>query len=134
MRKITILLAGLFVLADAGPLWAQTVSDTGLETVIVTARKRAEDAQSVPISITAYNQSDLDRLNIKTIEDLKYSAPSVYVAPTTFRQDTLNVTIRGQRNFDAPSGGGNPGLGFDTATAIYKDGVYRPSRSCAKTR
>ena len=42
-------------------------------------------------------------------------APSVYVAPTTFRQDTLNVTIRGQRNFDSPSGGGNPGLAFDTA-------------------
>ena len=52
------------------------------------------------------------------------SRPSVYIAPTTFRQDTLNITIRGQRNFDAPSGGGNPGLGFDTASAVYKDGVY----------
>jgi iron complex outermembrane receptor protein len=125
MRKIALLLSGLFVMADASPLLAQTSeSDGGLETVIVTARKRAEDAQTVPISITAYNQGDLDRLNINTIEDLKYSAPSVYVAPTAFRQDTLNVTIRGQRNFDAPSGGGNPGLGFDTASAIYKDGVY----------
>ena len=44
--------------------------------------------------------------------------------PTAFRQDTLNVTIRGQRNFDSPSGGGNPGLAFDTASAVYKDGVY----------
>jgi iron complex outermembrane receptor protein len=85
---------------------AQTSDSThtqvaGLETIIVTARKRAEDQQVVPISITAYDQSDLDRLNIRTIEDLRYSAPSVYIAPTTFRQDTLNVTIRGQRDFDS---------------------------------
>ena len=96
----------------------------GLETIIVTARKRAEDAQIVPIAITAFDQAMLDKLNVNTIEDLKYVTPSVYIAPTTFRQDTLNITIRGQRNFDAPSGGGNPGLGFDTASSVYKDGVY----------
>ena len=107
----------------ASPAWAQA-SDTsttkvaGLEKVVVTARKRVEDEQAVPISITAFNQADLDKLGVKTIEDLKYVTPSVYIAPTTFRQDTLNVTIRGQRNFDAPSGGGNPGLGFDTASAV----------------
>jgi iron complex outermembrane receptor protein len=100
------------------------VSATALDTVIVTARKRAENEQQVPISITALSQDDLDRLNVRTIEDLRYVTPSVFIAPTTFRQDTLNITIRGQRNFDAPSGGGNPGLAFDTASAVYKDGVY----------
>ena len=123
MRKIGMLTASMACLMAAAPALAQTDS-SGLETVIVTARKVSENAQSVPISITAYNQDDLDALNVRTIEDLKYSAPSVYIAPTAFRQDALNVTIRGQRNFDAPSGGGNPGLAFDTATAIYKDGVY----------
>ncbi len=122
MRKIAILPAGLFTLFAAMPALAQ--NDALFETVIVTARKVAENVQSVPISISTYSQADLDRLGVKTIEDLKYSSPSVYIAPTAFRQDTLNVTIRGQRNFDAPSGGGNPGLAFDTATAIYKDGVY----------
>ena len=96
----------------------------GLEKIVVTARKREEDQQVVPISITALSQADLDKLSVKTIEDLKYVSPSVYIAPTAFRQDTLNITIRGQRNFDAPSGGGNPGLAFDTASAVYKDGVY----------
>jgi iron complex outermembrane receptor protein len=127
MRKIAMLSASVFALMGAMPAMAQSdnsSSSIGLETVIVTARKVQENAQTVPISITAYNQGDLDKLGVKTLEDLKYSAPSVYIAPTAFRQDTLNVTIRGQRNFDAPSGGGNPGLGFDTASAIYKDGVY----------
>jgi iron complex outermembrane receptor protein len=116
-----------FAQADATPDTAGTAPKTqvmALEKVVVTARKRQEDQQVVPISITAFNQADLDRLNVRTIEDLKYVSPSVYIAPTTFRQDTLNITIRGQRNFDAPSGGGNPGLGFDTASAVYKDGVY----------
>jgi iron complex outermembrane receptor protein len=103
---------------------ANSADGLGLENVVVTARKREEQAQVVPISITALSQADLDRLQVKTIEDLKYVSPSVYIAPTAFRQDALNITIRGQRNFDAPSGGGNPGLAFDTASAVYKDGVY----------
>jgi iron complex outermembrane recepter protein len=96
----------------------------GIETVIVTARKRAEDAQAVPISITALNQSDLDQLHVQTLQDLSSVAPSVDIEPSTFRQDTLNITIRGQRNFDSSGQGGNPGLSFDTASAVYVDGVY----------
>jgi len=95
---------------------------TGIETVIVTARKRAEDAQQVPIAITALDQASLEKLSVQTVEDLKYVAPSVYIAPTTFRQDTLNVTIRGQRDFDSSSG--QSVMSFDTAAAIYVDGVY----------
>jgi iron complex outermembrane receptor protein len=124
------LLAGLLASSALGlcaPAMAQSASAdhtvaAGLETVIVTARKRAEEEQAVPIAISAYNQSDLDKLNIKTIEDLRYSAPSVYIAPTTFRQDTLNVTIRGQRDFDSSSG--QSVMSFDPAAAIYMDGVY----------
>lgn len=103
---------------------ANGVTENAFETVMVDARKRTENAQLVPISISAYSQAELDQLNIKSIEDIRYSSPSLYIAPTSFRQDTLNITIRGQRNFDAPSGGGNSGLAFDTATAVYKDGVY----------
>ena len=120
--------SALWLGADVSPSSAQTTSGatsvTGLETVIVTARKRSENAQEVPISISAFNQDELTKLDVVTIQDLKTVSPSVYVQPTAFRQDTLNVTIRGQRNFDSPSGGGNPGLAFDTASAVYKDGVY----------
>ena len=121
---VTALWLGAGLAPSEAQTVTQTASATGLETVIVTARKRTENAQEVPISITALNQDELTKLNVQTIQDLKYVAPSVYIAPTTFRQDTLNITIRGQRNFDAPSGGGNPGLAFDTASAVYKDGVY----------
>lgn len=118
--------SALWLGAGMAPSAAQSNTQTAsaLETVVVTARKREENAQSVPISINAFNQDELSKLNVLTIQDLKTVSPSVYVQPTAFRQDTLNVTIRGQRNFDSPSGGGNPGLAFDTASAVYKDGVY----------
>jgi iron complex outermembrane receptor protein len=127
LKRLAALLLVSAAGAWAGPACAQAVADTtsrvaGLENVIVTARKRAEPEQSVPISITAYSQADLDRLDIRTIEDLRYSAPSVYIAPTTFRQDTLNVTIRGQRDFDSSSG--QSVMSFDPAAAVYMDGVY----------
>lgn len=132
MSKI-FLPALLAASALAGPVLAQTTQaqaqsdDTaapaqGLEKVVVTARKRAEVEQAVPIAITALNQTDLDRLNIRTVQDLTSVAPSVYVAPTTFRQDTLNVTIRGQRDFDSSSG--QSVMSFDPAAAVYMDGVY----------
>ncbi len=126
-------ISALWLGAGLAPSKAQTdtqtaatraAATTGFETVIVTARKRAEDAQTVPISITTFNQSDLDQLHVLTIQDLTSVAPSVDVEPSTFRQDTLNITIRGQRNFDSSSQGGNPGLSFDTASAVYVDGVY----------
>jgi iron complex outermembrane recepter protein len=111
----------------AGPAWAadnDAASPAGIETVVVTARKVAEDAQTVPIAITALSQADLDRLNVNTVADLQSVAPSVVIQPSTFRQDTLDIMLRGQRNYDSAHGDGNPGLDFDTATAIYQDGVY----------
>ena len=135
-KRLLLALLATTSLATAAPAIGQTAPPTdssqdaasagatGLETIIVTARKRSEDAQTVPISITALNQSDLDQLHVQTIQDLGSVAPSVDVEPSTFRQDTLNVTIRGQRNFDSSGQGGNPGLSFDTASAVYVDGVY----------
>lgn len=102
---------------------AANKTQTGsIEKVTVTARKRTEDEQAVPISITTFNQADLDKLNIKTIQDLTSATPSVYIAPTTFRQDTLDVTIRGQRDFDSSSG--QAVMSFDPSAPVYMDGVY----------
>jgi iron complex outermembrane receptor protein len=103
---------------SAGAAPAATAPATVFDEVVVTARKRDEVAQSVPISIDVFDQAAVNRLGVETLEDLRYSAPSVYMAPSTFRQDTLNITIRGQQNFQST------GLQFDTSTAVYVDGVY----------
>ncbi len=111
------LIAGAAQTAQAQTV-ALAAAETTFEPVFVTARKRAEEAQSVPISIDVFDQRSIERLGVQTLEDLRYSAPSLYVAPSTFRQDTINVAIRGQQNFPST------GLQFDTSTAVYADGVY----------
>ena len=123
MRKIWMVSASLAGLVAAMPQ-AVAQDSSGFETVIVTARKVAENAQTVPISITALNAADLEKLNINTNADLQSVTPSLVIQPSTFRQDTLDITIRGQHNFDSPSGGGNTALDFDPSVAVYQDGVY----------
>jgi iron complex outermembrane receptor protein len=102
----------------AAPADATASAPTAFDAVVVTARKREELAQSVPISMSTFDQNSVDRLNIQTLEDLRFSVPSLYAAPSTFREDTLNITIRGQQNFPST------GLQFDTSAAVYVDGVY----------
>jgi iron complex outermembrane receptor protein len=88
------------------------------EEIVVTARKRDENLQSVPIAITTFSASELAEKNVQTLADLKFVTPSVQVQPDTFRQDTINITIRGIRNFP-----GN-GVQYDTAAAVYVNGIY----------
>lgn len=90
----------------------------GFEEIIVTARKRVENIQIVPIAITAFSSQDLESRNVRSLGDLRFVTPSLSVQPDTFRQDTINITLRGLRNF--PSNG----IQFDTAAAIYTNGVY----------
>jgi iron complex outermembrane receptor protein len=109
---------GQGALAQVRPDAAPAAQATMFDTLIVTARKRDEAAQAVPIAIDVFDQKEVSRLGIQTLEDLRYNAPSFYAAPSTYRQDTLNITIRGQQNFQST------GLQFDTSTAVYVDGVY----------
>ena len=59
----------------------QTVSGSSrggvLEEIVVTARKKAESLQTVPISISAFTTADLELKAIDTIQDLSRFAPNL---------------------------------------------------------
>ncbi|MBV6423996.1 MAG: Vitamin B12 transporter BtuB [Steroidobacteraceae bacterium] len=83
-------------------LGADAEADTGgprIEEVVVTARRRAEDVQSVPISVTAISSDALRENSVSTILDLQSLAPSLNML--TFAEDPT-ISLRGQ-------GGFNPG-------------------------
>ena len=72
-------LAGLCVMSASV---AQTASQqagagTGIEEVIVTAQRREERLQDVPISVTAFSQEKLDSQGLKSIDDLTRLTPGV---------------------------------------------------------
>ncbi len=88
-----------------------------LEEVFVTAEKREESLQDVPISIVAFNQTALENLGISDIKDLAAKVPNVQVGEFTGSSTTLRLFIRGV-------GQGDVQVTQDPSVALYMDGVY----------
>lgn len=120
MKIQSALLASVAVSMLTGGAYAQTTStepansavknDTsGIEVVTVTARRRAENLQKVPIAITAFSQDALEKNRIQSATDLQYLVPSFDVSGQ-FNRNQEFFTLRGQgetgTNISAAPGGG----------------------------
>src|SRR5882672_9423957 len=55
-------------------------SATGMEEIVVTARRKEEKLQSVPIAITAFTQTDLEKKHVEQLRDLAKNVPSFAVS------------------------------------------------------
>jgi iron complex outermembrane recepter protein len=89
------LLAGSGLLVLAATAAAQTATgDTGLEEVVVTARRMEERLQDVPISITVFTQEQLSNNNITNAEELAVVTPSLSVN-NNFGSENASFAIRG---------------------------------------
>src|SRR5690606_5686157 len=78
-----------------------------LEEIVVTARRREESLQSVPITIAAFDQQGLKERGINSTQDLQFAVPGVFLTGSGSRSNTL-YSIRGQSK---PSvGQGAPGV------------------------
>jgi len=75
------------------PLVAAAQSSSTIETVVVTAEKRSEEAKNVPMSITVVGQDELNTLNIRSFEDLVGQVPGLSVTEGDPSHPTL--TLRG---------------------------------------
>jgi iron complex outermembrane recepter protein len=76
------------------PVLAQDGEGAQLEEVLVTARRREERLQDVPISMTVFNQEQISNANIVTAADLARYTPSLQVN-NRFGDDSTNFAIRG---------------------------------------
>ena len=88
------LLAGAAVLALSSAATAQ------IETVTVTAEKRAEPLQDVPVSVSAISSQSLERSNINGVAELQQLSPSITFSDSAnSRGQGLNVRGIGTQNF-----------------------------------
>lgn len=95
---------------------AQAQDDARVQEIVVTAQRRSENLQSVPISVTAANADQLLRAGVQSTSDLSLVAPAVHVSTGL---GGAVVSIRGV---------GGTGSGADEpANAVYIDGVYQSS-------
>ncbi len=100
--------------------WAQDEAasgDGGLEEIIVTAQKREQSVQDVPIAVTAVTQESLQANRITTVNDLSAIAPGLTVKPSAGGIQVPAFTMRGQVSFGVVAGS-------DKQVSIYVDGVY----------
>ena len=95
-----------------------------LEEVVVTARRRAENLQDVPIAVTAITGDALDMRGISDITELAQAVPSVTLEPSRATNSTLTAFIRGVGQQD-------PLAGFEQGVGLYLDDVFlaRPQGS-----
>jgi iron complex outermembrane recepter protein len=89
-----------------------------LAEIIVTAQKRAQNLQDVPISVIALSAQQLTDAGVTNIKNLTVLTPGVTTTSTT-SENVTTVRIRGIGTV-----GDNPGL--ESSVGIVIDGVYRP--------
>ena len=117
------LVAGVLIVlvwSTGGPGWAdeQAATQPVLNEVIITAQKRAENIQDVPISVIALSSRQLQDSGVTDIKSLTVLTPGLTVTSTTDENSTT-ARIRGIGTV-----GDNPGL--ESSVGVVIDGVYRP--------
>ncbi len=100
-----------------------TVAVAQLEEVLVTAQKRSESIQNVPISITAFSGEELTRRGIADAQTLAQSVIN-FDLPSSNATRNSTIRIRG-----IGSSGTNPGI--ESSVGTFVDGVYMPSSAMA---
>lgn len=111
---------GLAVLAQAiiaaGAAHAQDGQVAGIEEIVVTAQKRAESIQDVPISVSAHSGEQLKDLRVTNVADLHNTIPNVQINTFANSPDSAIFSIRGIGVNDA-----DPYVG--TTVSVVVDGV-----------
>lgn len=94
---------------------ADEESSKGLEVIEVTAQKRVENVQEVPIAISAFSEEAIRTIGLTEVNDLGLFTAGLETNNATATQTSFN--IRGITTNDF-------GIGLDPAVAVYIDGVY----------
>lgn len=101
---------------DAG---AEDVAQ-GIEEIVVTAQKRGENLQDVPIAISALSGDALQAKGVLNVQEIAYSTPNLYAASYSTSPSTLFLFMRGM-------GSGDPmQVTKDNAIGVYENGIFNP--------
>jgi iron complex outermembrane receptor protein len=102
---------------EAGSQPDPTAAAEATDEIVVTARRRAESLQDVPIAVTAYSGEALEEQGALDITDISDTTPNVTLEVSRGTNSTLSAFIRGVGQQD-------PVAGFEQGVGIYLDDVY----------
>lgn len=86
-----------------------------IEEIVVTAQKRSERLQDVPVSISVFSDEAIAQTGIRELKDIGDYIPNMNISKGNDFRST--VTIRGV-------GSSSRNIGFDSRVGVYVDGVY----------
>ena len=89
----------------------------GIGDIVVTAQKRAENVQDVPLAISAVSSEYLESRDISSIDRLGSIAPNVKIERAPSNKTISQIAIRGSVTI-------NPAVTWEPAVGLYLDGVY----------
>ena len=121
LARTTLAMAGLIALFSSSPILAQSAAGApaatgGLEEVVVTATRRSERLQDVPISVTAFSQEKLDAQGLKNVDDLARLTPGMTFSrngtgsSANYNDENSDISIRG---IDSSAGASTTGIYID---------------------
>ena len=122
MRQSLLLKSGVCALSMLASdlAYAQSADapqDGGIGDIIVTAQKRSENIQDVPIAISAVSSEYLESRDISSIDRLGSIAPNVKIERAPSNKTISQISIRGSVTI-------NPAVTWEPAVGLYLDGVY----------
>ena len=126
-KPLAIAVFAALVSMTALPAFAQTAAPAPqeeaktLDTMVVTAQKREEAMQDVPIVVTVLSQQALQDSGVKDIKDLQMLVPGLTVTSTQ-NEAITTARIRG-------IGTVGDNIGLESSVGVVIDGVYRPRNS-----
>lgn len=115
VRGICGVSVGALILGSVGA--SAAFAQDALDDIVVTAQKREEREQSIPISIAVLGAAEVERRAITNVGDLAGTVPNIQVAPFGVSPTTLRFYIRGLGPSDSQ-------VTQDPPVGIYINGVY----------
>ncbi|NOW45989.1 outer membrane receptor protein involved in Fe transport [Novosphingobium sp. SG751A] len=121
MRNRLFVTSAIVLTMAATPALAQSApSDSAIGEIVVTAQKRSENIQTVPIAISAFTAMALKERSVTSVASLSSLTPNVNLdggTPFSGSSAVLSATIRGIGSDDFA-------FNIDPGVGIYLDGVY----------
>jgi iron complex outermembrane receptor protein len=124
MRRVLALVLGVGVVVPS-PGWAQAAKAkkeapagaVEIEEITVTAQKREENVQEIPVSVTAITGSMLKEKGVTTVNDLTETVPNLTISQSNMGASSLYFSMRGTVQ-------NNPSTEYNPTVGLYVDGVY----------
>lgn len=109
---------GVWVLGILLPAIGMAADDTALEQVTVTAERRTEKVQDVPIAITAISSSDLENRELRQAGDITSAVPNLVMSSAYGEEAQPSFSLRGVTTNDFSENQSSP-------IAMYVDEIYK---------